>query len=93
MKSKKELQNLAQLEGTSKVVMAASATGEIVNHPSQTSSNGSTHGELVRRGPQPSGAPLSSYSDSPVATQNPSSEMTDASLYKADYNQVICADF
>jgi len=80
MKSKKELQNLIHVEGAGKVVVAS---GEVVNNPSQTSSNDSSE----RRLPQPSAYPLSSYSDTPVATQNPSTEVADASLYKADYNQ------
>merc|ERR1719457_285913 len=81
MKSKKELQNLIQMEGAGKVVVAAS--GEIVNNPSQTSSNDS----IERRAPQPSGDPLRSYSDAPLGTQNLSTEVADGSLYKAGYNQ------
>ena len=83
MKSKKELQNLIQMEGAGKVVVAAS--GEIVNNPSQTSSNDS----IERRAPQPSGDPLRSYSDAPLGTQNLSTEVADGSLYKAGYNQVL----
>ena len=89
---KKHPQNVTQLEGTTKVVIATNTAGEIAHHPSQTSSNDSVHG--MRRVPQPSGVPLH-YSDAVVATQNPSnaSEVTDANLYKAESNQVLALIF